>query len=409
MKINLVIDSFSRANGGLFDAERRLHQTLFLRGVEAAVFGLHDAFSEADAPAWSPLKPVAFRTSGLNALGQSPGLCQALLAEPADLIYRAGLWRLPSLYSARWARKYQKPEIIAPHGMLDPWAVRNSYWKKQVARIFYEGSHLRGAHCLRALCEPEARAIRAFGLANPIAVIPNGMDVPDPGDLALLVQNVPWSNLLPPQSKVLLYLGRLHPKKGLVNLLRAWAALRASGWTLAIAGWDQGGHEAALKQLATGLNVVWADLRDQNPSSNGGAVNSELPSILFLGPQFGPNKAACYFHCQGFVLPSLSEGLPMVVLEAWAYAKPVLMTPECNLPVGFARGAAVCIEANVDRLAAGLREFFASSEAQRRALGERGLQLAREQFSWPVLAQEMKHVYEWMLGGSPKPACLVDF
>ena len=66
-------------------------------------------------------------------------------------------------------------------------------------------------------------------------------------------------------------------------------------------------------------------------------------SVVFLGPQFGAEKSECYRACDAFILPSLSEGLPMTVLEAWSYAKPVLMTAECNLPEGFAAGAAVRI------------------------------------------------------------------
>jgi len=97
----------------------------------------------------------------------------------------------------------------------------------------------------------------------------------------------------------------------------------------------------------------------------------------------------------------------MVVLEAWINGKPVLMTPECNLSAGFERGAAIRIEPNVESIVQGLRKFFQASDAQRQAFGDNGLRLAREQFAWPHLAQEMKQLYEWMLGGGPKPGCVV--
>ena len=136
---------------------------------------------------------------------------------------------------------------------------------------------------------------------------------------------------------------------------------------LAIAGWDQGGHEGELKRLATELEIPWADARStkledpqplSRPTGEGGALatgegsanpssifhlpSSKLPSVVFLGPQFGEAKAACYRNCDAFILPSFSEGLPMVILEAWAYGKPVLMTPQCNLPGGFADDIAEC-------------------------------------------------------------------
>ena len=85
-----------------------------------------------------------------------------------------------------------------------------------------------------------------------------------------------------------------------------------------IAGWDQGGHEAQLKELADSLGLGWADIREFPARRK----QSESPSVVFLGPQFDRNKAACYAHCDVLVLPSLSEGVPMVILEAWTYAKP---------------------------------------------------------------------------------------
>jgi poly(glycerol-phosphate) alpha-glucosyltransferase len=125
--------------------------------------------------------------------------------------------------------------------------------------------------------------------------------------------------------------------------------------------------------------------------------------VVFLGPQFGEDKAACYRNCDAFILPSFSEGLPMVVLEAWAYGKPVLMTPECNLPEGFATGAAIRIETSVDGIAQGLNELFRTPHSALRTLGDNGLRLVREQFAWPKVAAEMKSVYEWVLGGGPRP------
>ncbi|MEI6078833.1 MAG: glycosyltransferase, partial [Verrucomicrobiota bacterium] len=219
--------------------------------------------------------------------------------------------------------------------------------------------------------------------------------------------------------KVLLFLSRIHPKKGLPNLLRAWAEnckaesrnQKAGEWVLAIAGWDQGGHEVELKQLATELGIPSADVREQGVGSRDpGAPRSTLhalSSVLFLGPQFKENKAACYAQCDGFILPSFSEGVPMVVLEAWVNGKPVVMTPECNLPAGFARGAAIRIETDAASIARGLAEFFNLSAADRATLGANGERLAREQFAWPHLASEMRQVYEWMLGGGPPPGCVV--
>ena len=252
---------------------------------------------------------------------------------------------------------------------------------------------------------------------------------------------------------MLLYLGRIHPKKGLVNLLKAWAAVqkaengkqKAEEWVLAIAGWDQGGHEAQLKRVATELAIPWADVREQigkqktenrnefqlfsaremaTPISPGRSPSSAYrplspailspptahlppPSVLFLGPLFGPDKASAYSHCDAFILPSVSEGLPMVILEAWAYGKPVLMTPECNLPEGFTANAAIRIGPNVESIVQGLAQLLRSPSSDLCSLGANGRQLVAEKFAWPQIGVDMKSVYEWVLGRGPKPACVV--
>jgi poly(glycerol-phosphate) alpha-glucosyltransferase len=190
---------------------------------------------------------------------------------------------------------------------------------------------------------------------------------------------------------MLLYLGRLHSKKNLSALLDAWKTLHRSKagnqgsekWVLAVAGWDQGGYEALLKKKAHDLEV-------EN-------------SVLFLGPMFGDDKAAVYQKATAFVLPSLSEGLPMAVLEAWANGKPVLMTPECNLPEGFATDAAVKIDTTANGIAKGLVQLIEMSDSDCAAMGERGRTLVAEKFSWPRVGEQMRSVYEWVLGGGPPP------
>lgn len=419
MKINFVIDSCSRASGGVFDAERRLWQTLTLTGLEVSVFALNDSFTGQDLPAWLPIVPKTFPVSWPSALGRSTQLASGLLAEPADLIYQAGLWKWSSRHVREWCRQHNKPVIISPHGMLDRWAVKNSGWKKRIALFLYERENLKHAACIRGLCESEAKAVRAFGLSNPICVIPNGIDLSKDRNPASEVKSYTSAlSRLAAGKKGLLYLGRIHPKKGLVNLIHAWALvenLAVKGeWVLTIAGWDQGGLEAELKLLATELGLAWADgsgKRAEDTTKNASLLvprSSRPVSLLFLGPQFNEAKDSAYANCDAFILPSFSEGLPMVILEAWANGKPVLMTPECNLPQGFAANAALRIEATVDGIVRGLRELFAMSADQRENIGSNGFALASRDFAWPKIARQMLSVYEWILGGGAKPDCVIN-
>ena len=290
--------------------------------------------------------------------------------------------------SLQWHRRTGRPYIVHPEGMLESWALQNAQWKKRIAAMLYENQHLRGAACLRVLCEAEAQSIRAYGMCNPICVIPNGVDLPDLSETPAL-----QAQAFAEGRKVLLYLGRLHPKKNVANLIRAWKqilnshALARASWVLAIAGWSQGGYEAQLRQLTTELGL--------------------LTSVIFLGARFGTEKNECYRACAAFIMPSLSEGLPMTVLEAWAYAKPVLLTPECNLPEGFAAGAALQIGTGPGQIAAGIKRLIEMSGDDRQAIGNRGRDLVATKFSWPRIGQQMRSVYEWSLGAGPTPEVIV--
>ena len=389
IRLAILVDCLSRNAGGLFKSVRRLAQECAVQKREVSVFGVEDPAAAGDLCHWEPLKPHVLPLCGPRFFGYAPGLVRAVKDFRPDILQVHGLWKYTTVAANRLSAALEIPYIVSPHGMLDPWAVRNSRWKKRLALWAYEGRHLEKATCLRALNRSEAEAIRAFGLRNPICIIPNGVDFPkEPSDCGKA------DNPFPEGRKVLLYLGRIHPKKGLDKLLEAWSLVgKSSGacpggdpWLLAIAGWDQGGYEAKLQRQAAELGLG--------------------ESVAFLGPRFHQASAACYRHCEAFVLPSLSEGLPNVVLEAWSHAKPVVMTPECNLPDGFASSAAIRIETSADGIAAGLRALLEMSDSQRQSIGQRGFVLVKDRYSWPKIAKQMLAVQEWALGRAPAPEFL---
>ena len=379
MKVGFLVSSISREAGGLFQSVRGLAKAVASTNASVRVFGIRDEESAGDLQKWRPLSVQTFHPR-LRAWGYSNQLVPAMLNADVDILSVHGLWKYCSVGSQRWRRRTGRPYVVHPHGMLEGWALRNGRWKKRIAAALYENQHLRGAACLCALSEAEARSIRRYGLRNPLCVIPNGVDLPDLSKVKGKGQSE--------SRRTLLYLGRLHPKKNISNLIRAWnqtsKTQRGSRdrWILAIAGWDQGGYETELKNIADGASVV------------------------FLGSQFGAEKRECYRTCDAFILPSLSEGLPMTVLEAWAHAKPVLMTPECNLPEGFEANAALRIGTTSEEIAAGLRQLVEMSGDDRAAMGTRGRTLVSTKFSWPQIGEQMRAVYEWVLGGGASPEAI---
>jgi poly(glycerol-phosphate) alpha-glucosyltransferase len=269
--------------------------------------------------------------------------------------------------------------------MLDPWAMRHSGWKKQLAMTLFERRNLEGAACLHALNAAEAGAIRALGLTAPIAVIPNGVAMPAGGPL-------------PPRPacfggdgrKALLFLGRLHRKKGILETLEGWAqALHdrpalAQDWLLVIAGWDDGGHLATLKDRAAALGLA--------------------DHVRFPGPLFGADKEAALAHASAFVLASHSEGLPMAVLEAWGHGLPVFITRACNLPEGFAAGAAIEIAPEPRAIAAAFCDRLEGADL--REIGRRGRELVRTRFTWARTTNDLLDVYSWVTTGASRPECV---
>jgi glycosyltransferase involved in cell wall biosynthesis len=434
MKIAYLLKSISRESGGLFHSCRRLAQTIS-RGQDIIVLGVVDEFTKTDIKEWAPLRPIVFRAVGPRDFGYAPRYAEVLAAAAPDLAHVHALWTYPSVAGYLWHRRAKRPFLYSTHGMLDPWALRNSGWKKRLARMLWEDAAHRSAACFHVNSEAEHRTLRHYGIRNPICVIPHGIDLPklaEGSELSVesLVVRVGQGR------KILLYLGRVHPKKNLVALLKAWAIAQKPGlnsqeseeWLLVIAGWDQRGYEGELKRLSRELGLLFLDLRNQTSEiRNGGAVSSQkiaartaatagrsseirhLTSVIFLGPQFGAENDACYRRCDAFVLPSLSEGLPMAVLEAWAYAKPVMMTPECNLPEGVAAGAAIEIGIEATEIARGLTQLFGMAASDRKEMGARGRALVAEKFSWPRIGEQMGAVYEWVLaGGAPPETVRID-
>ena len=418
MNVLCVLESASRVDGGIFEAERALQRELVLsQGCAVNVVALRDGFTDLDSMKWLPICPQTAKVLGPKGFGFAPELSY-LMGGQFDLAYCAALWKYPSWAVLNWQKKTNKPIVVAPHGSLDAWALNNSRWKKRLASWLFKQEQLERATCFRALCTAEADAIRSYGLKQRIEIIPNGVELPEGSfkfqDLSLQAQG----------KKMLLFLGRIHPKKGLVNALRAWAeicnspsAIRDSAeWQFVIAGWDQGGHEDELNALCAelGLRTAKGFSRGGTESTEGQnlKINSyklkttspEWADVIFFGPAFGGEKEQLLRSADAFILPSFSEGLPMSVLEAWSYGLPVLMTPECNLPEGFACKAALEIRSGGGSFQGsdfsfqqGLRTLLEMADQERVAMGMRGRRLVEAKFTWQKVAAQMRALYEDIL------------
>ena len=375
MKLGVLTSSLSRSAGGLFYSVSAMAAGAARAGTAVKVFGLDDPSFDEDRSQWA-VPAEAHRVLGPPALGFAPGLAPALQGWAPDLLHLHGLWMYPSAVAGAWARRAAGPLMVSPHGMLDPWALRHSAWKKALAGWAYERRAWEAAACFHALNGQELDGIRAAGVRKPVAVIPNGVDLPAP--TASRAND-------PGEPRRLLFLGRLHPKKNLHVLLQAWGGLPQAakrGWRLTLAGW---GDEAYQRQLA---KAAGAD-------------------VEILGAHYGPAKDALYRRASAFILPSLSEGLPMAVLEAWSYRLPVLMSRACNLTEGFEAGAALDSGVDHHHVARAIQAFLSLSPLRQADMGKKGRRLVEGQFSWKAVMEKMGRTYAWLLGQADRPSWVV--
>lgn len=383
IKIAHLMPTVCLSDGGPPTALRLLCEaTRRSSAISLEVFAL-ERDASSDRQGWGDVPIHLSPVRGPRAFGYSRSLQAALRESDADLLHVHGLWMYTSIVAMQWAAHTRKPYLLSPHGMLDPWALANRGWKKRIAMRAYENAHLRGASCLHALCESEAQSIRALGLTAPICRVPNGAILPDGA-----LPRSEWRTRLPADARILLYLGRLTPKKGPDPLIRAWATLEPaarseSPWHLVFVGPGSEAYCAELQALASTLGV------------------SE--SVHFIGPLYGEDKVATLASADAFILPSFSEGMPNAALEAWAHGLPSLLTPQCNLPEGFEHGAALSIDPNEPAIANGLRRLMAMTDDERKAMGARGRALVASHFSWPVVASQFEDVYRWLLGFQAQP------
>ena len=293
-----------------------------------------------------------------------------------DVLHDHGLWLPTNHYVANTARQHRIPLMIQPRGMLEPWAMNHKAWKKRLAWNLYQHRDLESAAVLHATAEQEAENFRKLGLRQPIAIIPNGTDLPE------------WRDRADPKDspRTMLFLSRIHPVKGLLNLVQAWQIVRPAGWKMIIAGPDEGGHqqivEAAIQQ---------AGLQDD---------------FEFTGSVYGDEKEALYRSAEVFVLPTFSENFGLVVAEALACGVPVITTKGAPWAGLTTHRCGWWIDIGVEPLAAALREATALPPDALSDMGRRGRAYVEQHFGWPGIAQQMLSVYRWVLGQGERPDCV---
>lgn len=329
------------------------------------------------------IQTYLYKAKNLFGLNISLSLLKMVSLKELDILHSHGIWEISSLVSYRWKKKNNKILIISPHGMLDEWAICNSGFKKRIARILYENNNLRAADCIHAGSLSELNSIRNFGLKNPVCIIPNGVEIyrgekitPD------------WYKNSNKAKKKLLFLGRLHPKKGVMELLMAWNDIMKikkynAEWDLIISGWGDADYTTKIKQYIS--------------------LNNLGSNVNIINPQYGRDKIGTFQSSDAFILPSYSEGFPMAILDAWSFGLPVLMTKQCNIPEGFEKNAAIEISPNSEDIKEKVILFFDSDPILLKAMIENGYEIIKSKFNWNSVGNKMMELYNWLQKGGVTP------
>lgn len=290
------------------------------------------------------------------------------------IVHDNGLWLPSNLQAAAAARVRRVPLIISPHGMLENWALGHRRVRKRIALGTYQQWCLKSARAFHATSAQEALNVRRLGLRQPIAVLGNGVE-PPPASF----------RLRPDRVRRALFLSRLHPKKGVLELIRAWGEVRPAGWRLRIVGPDEHGYRrhvaAAIFDAGLGPLVELCDAADE------------------------AQRWRHFEESELFVLPTYSENFGLVIGEALGCGLPVITTSATPWIGVTTRGCGWIIPPSESALAAALRTATGLSREALCSMGARGREWIPREFAWESISSRMRRFYVWVAEGCARSNC----
>ena len=290
--------------------------------------------------------------------------------ERFDIVHIHGLWEFPLISAARWAVGHGIPMAWSPHGALAPWAMRHHWWKKFLVWHFAQKPILKRTALFHSTSEQESEWIHGAGFTQRIVEAPLGTTI-RPATQSYGVKS---------GKRYLLFVGRIYPVKGLVNLINAWRLVFDSSpsgladWILRIVGPDQDGHRIELEKLVKSLRLK--------------------RRVEFTGPKFGSDLVAEYDHCACLVLPSFTENFGGVVVDAMAHCKPCIASTFTPWRILKERSCGWWVSNEPSFMAQAIREMIDAGDDLRCEMGKRGRKLVEEKYTWDVVTEKMVEGYK---------------
>jgi glycosyltransferase involved in cell wall biosynthesis len=317
-----------------------------------------------------PSIPFAYRA------GFSPHMLKALksLANEADMLHSHCLWMLPCIYPGIAVRNTRCKLIISPRGMLSNWALNRSRFIKYILMKLGQLKTLHAANLFHATSEMEYKEIRAIGLQAPVAIIPNGIDLPK------INQRINTRTTME-----LIYFSRIHPKKGVDILLHAWRQVQDEypSWKLSLAGPLDDSFSQSMQKM----------------SSTIGCERTE-----FVGELSGDAKQKYLASADLFVLPTHSENFGMAVAESLASGTPAIVAKGAPWAGLAENKCGWWIETGIKPLVECLQFAMSLPKGVLNQMGQQGRLWMERDFSWDNIGQKMCITYEWITKGGQPPS-----
>lgn len=391
MKILIVIPYFGSVYGGTYQVVRNLTNKLSDLGLEVHIITTNANGSEKlDKPlnTWITEKNYKiqyFPCWHHNDFIISFSLVNWLFQNVANynLVHTNTVFA-PLVLVTHWVCKFfQIPYIVTPHGMLEPWALSYKAWKKRLYYALFEKPALQQASAIQVLAATEANNLNSLGLKRPLVVVPNGIHdqefetLPDPD---IFYQQFPATR----NKTLILFLGRIDPKKGLDLLAPAFAKV----------------HQQFPE---THLVVAGPDSIGFLPKAQGYFAQEKcLEAVTFTGMLTGSLKHAALAAASLYVAPSYSEGFSMSVLEGMASGLPCVITTACNFPEAAAVKAAHVVNIDANEIANALM-YCLSNPQEAKAMGDRAREFIFQNYTWDRAAQKLIEVYQAVINGKSLP------